>query len=59
MVPIRDLLPEYVPQHVPRLNPLGGYDRPDRTTVINGDDVLNLRIALETEGDFESFLRRV
>lgn len=39
-------LPERAPIHKPRGNPLA--KRPDRAKVINGDDVLNLKIALET-----------
>lgn len=42
----RHPLPERAPVHKPRCNPLA--KRPNRITVINGDDVLNLRIALET-----------
>jgi len=33
--------------------------RPNRETVINGDDILNLKIALETSKDVESFLALV
>ena len=32
---------------------------PNRDTVINNDDILNLKIALETSKTFEEFLRRV
>ena len=32
---------------------------PNRDTVINNDDTLNLKIALETSKTFEEFLRRV
>jgi len=31
--------------------------RPDRNTVIGSDDVLNLRIALNTTGSVEEFLK--
>lgn len=33
--------------------------RPKRDTVINGDDILNLQIALNTSNNFESFLKGV
>jgi hypothetical protein len=33
--------------------------RPDRQTVINQDDILNLRIALETSTSLEDFLTKV
>lgn len=49
-------LPERAPVHKPRGNPLA--KRPNRATVINGDDVLNLRIALETM-TWEEFERRM
>jgi len=33
--------------------------RPKRDTVINKEDVINLKIALETSSSFEDFLRKV
>lgn len=34
-------------------------DRPERNTVIGHDDILNLRIALNTSTSLEDFLRKV
>jgi hypothetical protein len=42
--------PDYIPF-------LGG--RPKRTVVINGDDIMNLKIALHTYDSVESFLKNM
>jgi hypothetical protein len=47
----------FTPQQLERIEILKG--RPNRDTVIGGDDILNLRIALETSTTVEDFLTKV